>query len=326
MPDTHEKYQSHTLSDGDVSVTLLSLGAITSDWQVPLLSGQRVPVVLGHSDILDYARHPGHYGTIEGRVANRIAGGAFNLAGQRYQLSKNEGQNTLHGGVNGWSRRNWDLTPDSDRAVELRLKSVDGDQGMPGTVDVRLVVSLNGHCVTYDFEATPDRETPINMCNHNYYALDGENPIWQQKLQIASDHITETNETLIPTGILKPVVGTQYDFRDMRAIGAADPQKSGIDINYALDCDHSGPAVTLRASNGLDLNLWTDQPGLQVYTGHRLTAVGSALAGQRHGPAMGIAIEAQGYPDAVNHPQFPSIIYSPDRPYRQITSISIQAR
>jgi aldose 1-epimerase len=325
MPDICNKYKTHTLCDGEVSVTLLSLGAVTCDWQVPLSSGQRVPVVLGHADILDYARYPGHYGTIEGRVANRIGGGCFDLAGQRYQLSKNEGQNTLHGGLNGWSKRNWTLSSDGDRAVELRLKSVDGDQGMPGAVDVRLVVSLTGHCVTYDFEAWPDRETPINMCNHNYYALHGGTPIWQQQLQIASNHITESDASLIPTGVLKQVQGTKYDFREMRTIGTADSQKSDIDINYALNRDHIGPALTLRADNGLELNLCTDQPGLQVYTGHRVNAVGSALAGQRHGPAMGIAIEAQGYPDAVNHAHFPSIIYSPDRPYRQTTRISIQA-
>ncbi|MGB0440067.1 MAG: hypothetical protein ACPGFC_08200, partial [Paracoccaceae bacterium] len=137
--------------------------------------------------------------------------------------------------------------------------------------------------------------------------------------------ITALDGALIPTGDLPPVAGTKYDFRTMAQVDAADPHHSGIDTNYALDVtDAATPALHMRAANGMAMRLWTDQPGLQVYTGHRVDPMGSALRGQRHGPGMGMAIEAQGFPDAVNHGHFPSVLCGPDRPYHQTTTVEIK--
>jgi len=315
------KIQTHTLRDGDSAVTLLSHGAITQDWQVCDAGGTPVHVVLGHADPEDYRRFPGSMGVITGRVANRIAGARFTLNGETYVLPANEGTNQLHGGPDGWQHRTWKMGPDGPRRLRLSLSSPDGDMGFPGAVDVQMIVTLNGTALTYDMTATPDRPTPINMANHSYYNLMGSGPIWDHRMQINAGAYTPVDDALIPTGHIVPVNDTRYDLHAPRTLGKADPDRTGSDINLVLS--GAQPAVTVTAPNGLRLRLTTDQPGVQLYTGGGLSPKGTRLPGQTHAAFTGLALEPQNFPDAVNQPAFPSAIFTPEKPYRQVTTIDI---
>ncbi|MEE3359048.1 MAG: aldose epimerase family protein [Pseudomonadota bacterium] len=325
MTSAASEIRSHTLSDGDVSVTILSMGAATQDWRVPDGSGRRVPVVLGYADPAAYATQGGFLGVIVGRVANRIAGSTFTLDGVKHHVTPNEGPNQLHGGPKGWWAKNWTLEADGDRAVQLTLSSPDGDMGFPGSVQAQITISLDGHRLTYDMSATCDRPTPINLANHNYYNLMGNGLIWDHQMQVNADRYTPTGGDLLPIGDIAPVEGTKYDYRQPRRIADADPARGVSDINFALNGERD-EAVSVLAQNGLQLRMWTDQPGLQFYTGQGITAGAKPLDGQTHAPCHGIALEPQGFPDAVNQPNFPSVICTPEKPYKQVTTVEIAPR
>ena len=306
------------LEDGDVSVAVLSLGCITRDWRVPL-GGRRLPVVLGHADPLAYAENPGYLGVIAGRVANRIGHARFMLGQQVVRLPANDGPHHLHGGPEGLSRQVWTMETDSTgNAIRLTHHSADGAGGYPGAVDFDVTISLAGHSVTYDMQATPDRETPLNLAQHNYYNLSGDGDLRGHVLRLAARHYTPVDAALIPTGAIAPVAGTALDYTAPRVIG-----ETAHDINMVLDTGRDGPAAELSAPNGVHLRLWTDQPGLQLYTGGNLRAGPAPHPGQTLGPFAGLCLEPQGFPDAVNRPGFPSILCSPDRPYQQVTKVEI---
>lgn len=293
------------LEDGPVRVHQLALGCITRDWQVAGAS-----VVLGYADPAAYADNPHALGAVVGRVASRIRNARFTLAGTRYELAANEGPHMLHGGPEGLSRRIWSLDRDGPRAAILRCTSPDGDQGFPGRLDVEVRVTLEGYRVTWEMTATPDRPTPVSLAQHNYYALGGEARAMTLRLP-ATGH-TPTDAANLPTGIVAPL-DARTDFRDFRRIGAA------MDRNFALP---RAPRIEAAGTTHRVL-LETDQPGLQVYTAQGLAKLHDPLPGQRHQPFAGLCLEPQGWPDAVNQPGFPSIIATPDRPYRQRTSVTI---
>ncbi|MGP6089154.1 aldose epimerase family protein [Antarctobacter jejuensis] len=309
---------SHVLRDGDTRITVLSMGCAVQDWQV---AGRRV--VLGYDDPEAYRLNPKSMGIVVGRVVNRIGYGRFTLDGQEWHLPLAPGaQHHLHGGPAGLGKRNWQITPVGDRAVVLRLHSPHLDQGYPGAVDFQVRISLDGAALTWDLTARPDRETPVNLAQHLYFNLAGAGTVRDHALQLRAAHVTPTGPDLIPTGALMPVAGTRFDFRVARAIAQADPESAGYDLNYALD-DGDGPVAEVTAPDGMRLRLWTDQPGLQVYTSNSLTEYAAPWPGPHHGPFGGICLEAQVFPNALNTPEFPSILVSPDTPYRQVTTIEI---
>ena len=308
------------LADGDVSVAVLNLGCITQNWRVPH-RGARVPVVLGYDDPAAYIDNPFYLGALVGRVANRIAGAGFTLNGTSHRLAANTPPHVLHGGAGGIGKRLWTMETDGSRALQLRLTSPDGDQGFPGRADFTVTISLSGPTLTHDMQATVDRPTPINLAHHNYFNLMGHGTARDHVLHIPSDHVTEVDADMIPTGRLLPVAGTRHDFNRPRALSEADPRAEGYDENHVL----TGDTVTLAAPNGLTLKLHTDQPGLQLYSSRYLAPRHTPLADQSHAPYSAICLEAQHFPDAVNHPHFPSIIATPDAPYRQRLSVTIGA-
>lgn len=314
--------QSAILESGAARVTILSRGCITHDWRVAH-GGAELPVVLGYADPADHLRHPGaHLGVIAGRVANRIAGARFRLDGRDWQLAANEGPNQLHGGPGGLGRRDWRIERDGDRAVRLALHSPHGDQGYPGAVDFAVTVTLDGHRLTYDMAARPDRPTPVNLAQHSYYNLMGGGQVWNHRLRVAAGRYTPVDGAMIPTGEIA-TVPDRLDFRRARTIRDADPQGRGIDANLVLDAA-PGPAAELDAPNGLRLRLWTDQPGMQVYTAAKLSGTAPAHPGQTLGPFAGICLEPQHFPDSPNRLGFPSILCTPDRPYRQVLTVEIK--
>ncbi len=312
-----QKITEATLDSGKARVSILNYGCIFRDWQV---AGRKV--ILGFDDFTDYIPNTWCFGILAGRVANRIRAGRFSLGGQAYQLNCNDGDNHLHGGPLGLGRRIWQMETSGD-TLHLRYHSSAGEENYPGTVDFDVAITLDGTTLTMDMSARADTFTPINLAQHNYYNLDGAGDILGHRLQVAADKYTETDDALIPTGAILPVAGTHLDFREARSIGEIDPARIGIDDNLVLNPDRNpfDPAATLTADSGLTLRLWTDQPGLQLFNGPVLNV--SASNGKHLGPFSGLCLEAQHFPDSVNHPEWPSIIAGPEAPYSQKLVIDI---
>ncbi|MEP2718675.1 aldose epimerase family protein [Pseudophaeobacter sp.] len=315
--------QRQVLSNGDVSLSILNLGCITQDWQVPL--GRRhVPVVLGYQNPQDYLNNPCYLGAIVGRVANRISRASFDLGGQHYRLPANDGTNCLHGGLKGIGARLWDISADGNRVVQLTLTSEDGDQGFPGRVQFEVTISLEGHTVTYDMRARVDRPTPINLAQHSYYNLMGSGAVSEHILQLPARQISVTDCAQAATGETREVTGSRFDFTQAQALAKADPKAKGYDHNYILPPE-AAFAAKVTAPNGLRLLLETDQPCLQVYTATHLQKCHVPLPGQVHHRYGGLCLEAQGYPNAPNLSSAPSILATPERPYHHQQRVTICA-
>lgn len=314
------------LESGDASVALLSYGCVVRDWRVPL-GGRRLPVILGYERLEDYLADSFYFGALVGRVANRIAGGRFLLDGKTRQLACNDGPNHLHGGARGLSRRVWNLETDSAATrVRLSYHSPDGEEGYPGAVDFSIDYRLEGNRLICEMEGRPDRPTPINLANHNYYNLAPEGDTRGHVLQIEAERYTPLDEALIPTGEIRAVEGTRFDFQAPRSFREADPEDLGYDLNYVLpeSRDPKAPVASLACpESGLWLRLWSDQPGLQLFNAEKVDLPAPGLEGRRHGPFCGVCLEAQHFPDSPNRPAFPSIVRTPEKPYRQRLEVEI---
>ncbi len=302
---------------GGLAVELLSLGATVHRICVPSASGP-IDAVAGYESLDGYVADKGYLGAIVGRCANRIADARFVLDGETFHVSANEGSNCLHGGALGFNNRLWAIrTPDSTRPrAVLTYVSADGEEGFPGEVRVRAAYELIADdTLRIDYEAECDRATPVNLSQHIYFNLSGGGDILDHTLRIAAWAITPVRGDLIPTGELISVAGTPFDLRQGRVIGEAmaepHPQLTipgGFDMNWALD-PTPGPALTLTSpKTGLSLEIETDQVGMQVYAGQAMPSPFVKCAA--------IALEPQGFPDAVNHPNFPSVILRPGKTYR----------
>jgi aldose 1-epimerase len=305
---------------GGLEVEVLDYGAIVRSLRAPTAAGP-VETVLGFDSLEAYVADRAYQGCVVGRCANRIDGARFAIDGETFRVTANEGPNCLHGGALGFGRRLWRFeAPASDgRSAALTYRSPDGEEGFPGQVDARIEFTLTAaDTLVIAWAAQADRPTPVNLSHHLYFNLSGDpaTPLLDHSLMIAAEAITPVRPDLIPTGALLPVEGTAFDLRTPRPIGEAlaqgHPQLAlggGYDHNWALR-PQAGPAVRLRSPRtGLEMSLSTDQPGLQVYSGQGLTAPFAA-----HG---GIALEPQGFPDAVNIPAFPDVVLRPGRTYRR---------
>jgi aldose 1-epimerase len=302
---------------GGLVVEILSLGATVHRLCAPTPAGG-IEAVVGYPSLEGYVKDRGYLGAIVGRCANRIGDARFVLDGETFNVSANEGSNCLHGGVLGFNKRLWAIDepdPAKPQAV-LTYVSADGEEGFPGEVRVRATYELTADdTLVIAYEAKTDRATPVNLSQHIYFNLSGGGDILDHMLQIAGSAITPVRGDLIPTGELTPVVGTPFDLRGGRVIGEAmaepHPQLTiprGFDMNWVLD-PASGPALTLTSpKTKLRLEIETDQVGMQVYSGQSMPAPFVRCAA--------LALEPQGFPDAVNHPNFPSVILRPGEIYR----------
>ncbi|GGA27842.1 aldose epimerase family protein [Neptunicoccus cionae] len=311
--------RAFTLTGADSAVTVLNLGAVTQSWQTDLCGPSR-SIVLGYRDPASYLDNPQFLGGIVGRVANRITGARFELEGQVYQLPANEPPHLLHSGADGLQKRLWQADADGTRAVRLTLRSPDGDQGFPGTVDFETTISLDANTLTYRMNATVDRPTPINLAQHSYYNLSGRGTIWDHHLRINANALLPADPEGIPRGPKLSLDGNTLDFQGGKLVRSADPDKAGIDLNYCVD---TSPPQAQLSQGGLTLNLTTDQLGVQLYTGRHLSPLAPPLDGQTHAPYGGLCLEPQGYPNALNQPEYPSIVVTPDRPYAQTLTLSL---
>lgn len=319
--------ESITLRDSGIELEVLTVGAAVRRLRVG--EGEAaVDVVLGHADPQTYRFAGGYLGAVVGRVANRLAGGRFTVEGEAFEVATNEGGTTLHGGFEGFDRMPWAVEEVGVSHVRLALTSPDGDNGFPGRVDVTVTYAVSPGEVRIDYTASSDRPTPFNVTNHTYFQLDGEGsgPVDDHVLDVAASGFTPTDAALVPTGEVRPVDGTPFDLREPRRVGdvlSADDEQlrhgQGLDHNLVLDGSGLRRAARLRGSGGRELEVLTDQPGVQVYTGAHFDDTVVGLSGRTYGPRAGIALETQGFPDAPNHPAFPDTILRPGSPFRSTT-------
>ena len=314
------------LEDALQSVRIMSYGAVTRDWRVTQ-GGRDIPVVLGFENFPDYPRHSRSFGIIAGRVANRTAFGRFSIGDRKYQLSTGASRHHLHGGALGFGRRNWTMEPDTKaNAVRLTYLSEHDEEGYPGNLDVEVVITLADGELRYEMYASADRRTPVNLAQHNYYNLNGHGDVCDHQLRITASRYTPVDESLIPTGEILPVAGRRLDFRRFSGVTANDPGLSGIDHNLVLDADRNPeePAAVLRSSETeLELSLFTDQPGIQVFNAPQMAIPAFGHDRELYGRFAGLCLEPQHFPNYLNEPGWPQSFAEPDAPYRQSLRLRI---
>lgn len=314
-------------------VKITNYGAIVTSLFLKDRTGAVADVALGCDTLADYlAGHP-YFGCIAGRCANRIANGEFELEGKKYTLAKNNGENHLHGGLVGFDKHVWNATPiarGGGRGLQLAMLSKDEDEGYPGnlTATVRYLLTASGD-LAIEMEATTDKTTICNLVHHTYWNLAGHasGRVFDHELELRASRYTPTGPTLVPTGEIAPVAGTPFDFTTRkpigRDIGPLSAEQSaghggGYDLNYCIDgWDRALKtcAVAVDPKSGRRMEIVSDQPGIQFYTGNFLKdqkGKGGAIY-QQYG---GFCLETQLYPDSIHHPSFPSPILRPGEVYR----------
>ena len=317
-------------------VEVLTLGAAVHRLEVPGADGARRNVVLGHATAADRLGSTAYIGGTIGRYANRIARGRFPLDGREVVVGTHDRGNSLHGGPDGFDRRLWEVLDHSADALTMSLVSADGDQGFPGTVSASVRYSVDGGVVRVEMGATTDAPTVVNLTNHAYFNLAGEGSgtVDGQVLMVAADEYTPVDGTGIPLGAHAPVTGTPFDFREPAAIGPAlrrdHPQlldARGIDHNYVIRGSGLRTHATLHSpATGIHLEVRSDQPGLQVYTGNFLDGTNPSTRGGRYRQGDGIALEPQLFPDTPNRPDWPSAEVRPGDVYRAVLEWELSVR
>jgi aldose 1-epimerase len=320
---------------------ITNYGAALVSLKAPDRAGRFADVVLGFKDVAGYLSGNFYVGTIVGRYGNRIAGGRFTLNGVEYRLATNNGPNHLHGGVRGFDKVLWEARPLKARggsALALTYTSPDGEEGYPGTLRARVVYTLtDANELRIDYSATTDKDTVVNLTNHAYFNLAGEGSgdVLGHRLTIYADRFLPTDATAIPTGELRPVRGTPFDFTRPALIGArieADDEQ----IKFGSGYDHTfvvrGRAGALRRAaeayepaSGRVMEVWTTEPGVQFYSGNFLDAV-AGKSGRPYPRRTGFCLETQHYPDSPNRPEFPSTVLRRGGRYTTTTVYKFSAR
>jgi len=325
----------YTLTNANgVEVDAMNYGGIIVSIRVPDRKGQFADIVLGHENLEGYTPNPPYLGAIVGRYANRIANGTFTLEGKAYTLPKNDGPNTLHGGVDKtFNKVVWDGEALKGKpGVTFTYLSKDGDDGWPGNLKVRVTYTLtNDNELVIDYEATTDKATPINLSQHSYFNLAGEGngDILNHELTLNAERFTPVDKNLIPTGELRPVKGTPLDFTKSTRVGEridSDYEQivlgHGYDHNWVIN--RKGDGLTLAArmyepTSGRVLEVSTTQPGVQFYTGNFLDGSVTGKKGHVYKRRYGFCLETQHFPDSPNHPDFPNTVLRPGETFRQKT-------
>ncbi len=332
-----DSIQLYTLTnDNGMTVKITNYGAVVTSIIVPDRNGQPGDVALGYNRVEDYmnAVDKPYFGSIAGRVCNRIAGGQFTLDGQTYQLAKNNGDHHLHGGVIGFDKVVWDAEFDADsNSLTLSYLAKDGEEGYPGNLQVTTVYTLTvDNELVVDISATTDKATPFNPTHHTYFNLKGEGQgdILEHEIEINASQFTPTDAGGIPTGELRNVADTPLDFTSSKPIGQdinADNEQlkfaRGYDQNFVLNKDSAGElslaARVIEPDSGRVMEVRTTEPGLHFYTGNYLDGRLTGKSGKSYEHRGGFCLEAQHFPDSPNQPSFPSIIVRPGEKYESRT-------
>jgi aldose 1-epimerase len=324
-----------------VEVRAMNYGGIILSLRVPDRKGQLADIVLGHEKAEGYMPNPPYLGAIVGRYANRIANGTFTLDGKTYTLPKNDGPNTLHGGITRtFDKVLWDGEPlKGKNGVAFTYLSKDGEEGFPGNLKVTVSYTLTDlNELVIDYQATTDKATPINVSQHSYFNLKGEGngDILDHEIMINADKFTPVDKNLIPTGELRAVKGTPFDFTTSTKIGTRieDPYEQmvlghGYDHNFVLNRKGAGLSLAARVyepTTGRVLEVSTTQPAVQFYTGNFLDGSVTGKEGHVYKRRYGFCLETQHYPDSPNHPDFPSTILKPGDKFHQTTVFKFSAK
>ncbi len=313
------------IAAGELSVRIITLGAIIRDLR---LAGVDHPLVLGFDRLEDYLQHSPHFGAVVGRSANRIGRGRFSIDGNDYQLSLNEGRNHLHGGFRGFGSRPWRLVDHAAASVTLALDSPDGEEGYPGAVATELRYLVEAPAtLRMEITATTDAPTLVNLAQHSYFNLDNSATILDHQARIFADAYTPTDGGEIPTGEIVAVAGSVYDFRAARPIRQMrGGERVVFDKNFVVDRAKSSsprPHARLHSpKSGVTLDIASTEPGVQFYDGYMMRVPVPGLDGRTYLVNGGCCFEPQAFPDAPNHPGFPSSILRPGETYRQSTLYS----
>ena len=294
---------------------------------VPDKNGKMTDVVLGYDNIGQYVQSDGNYGALIGRYGNRINQGKFTLDDIEYTLPQNNGAHCLHGGPQGYHARMWDAKQLNDQALELTYLSKDGEAGFPGNLDIKVTYTLtDDNAVGIKYEATTDKKTVVNLTNHSYFNLSGVpgSDVLDQLVMINADNYTPVDSTLIPVGI-SPVDGTPLDLRTPVAIGKQinDPFQQlqfgrGYDLNWVLNTNGDKNVLAAKAyspTSGIALEVYTNEPGIQFYTGNFMDGKDTGKHGVLYPHRGALCLETQHYPDSPNHPDFPSVVLNPGEKY-----------
>ncbi len=324
----------YTLSDGQIAVRVTAYGAHLVSVKAPDRAGKLADVVTGYDSLQGYLDDKKTYmGAIVGRYGNRIAHGKFTLDGKTYQIPLNNGPNALHGGPKGFDEYVWQAK-EVPGGVEFTHVSPDGDMGFPGTLTVTVRYTLKGSTLRVDYTATTDKATVVNLTNHAYFNLHGDDAgnILDQKMEINADRFTPTDAGLIPTGELAPVAGTPLDFRKPEVIGARidadfEPLKlaGGYDHNWVLNGKPGTLHLAAIASDpvsGRKLTVETTEPGVQFYAGNFLDGSFTGRHGVKYQKRTGFCLETQHFPESPNHPSFPSTELKPGETMRSTTTFT----
>jgi aldose 1-epimerase len=313
---------------------IMTYGGILVSLKVPDRSGNRADVVLGFDSLDGYQTDPPppYFGALIGRYGNRIGGGRFTLNGTEYKLAQNNGPNHLHGGLRGFDKVVWKArTPDA-QSLELTYLSKDGEEGYPGNLTAIVTYSLtDSNELKLDYRATTDKDTVVNLTNHSYFNLagQGEGDVLGHQIMINAGRFTPVDSGLIPTGELRSVEGTPFDFRQPKAIGeridAPDEQLKfgkGYDQNFVLNRSGNGlelAAKVMEPKSGRVMEVLTTEPGVQFYTGNNLDGSIRGKGGKAYGRRYGLCLETQHFPDSPNKPNFPSVALKPGAQYQTTT-------
>ena len=338
----------YTLAGDDgATVKISTYGGIVTSWIAPDRTSRQADIVLGFNDLAGYTsekylKSGPYFGAIIGRYANRIAAARFNLDGVEHKLAVNSGANSLHGGRRGFDKQVWQGRPSVagvDAALELTYVSADGEEGFPGQLSARVVYTLSpGNVLRLEYSATTDKTTVVNFTNHSYFNLAGEGSgdVLGTEVQIAAGRFTPVDANLIPTGELRDVTGTPFDFLTATAIGArvnkADEQLElgdGYDHNWVVNKPLGKYGLIARVTEpttGRAMEVWSTEPGVQFYTGNFLDSSITGKGGQVYQLRNGFCFEPQHYPDSPNHSQFPSAELKPGQTYQNtiIYKFSVQ--
>jgi len=328
-----EEIQIYTLKNQNgLEARIMTYGGVVVSLKTPDRSGKLADVVLGFDGLEGYAKGCPYFGAIVGRYGNRIGGAKFTLDGKTYTLAANNGPNHLHGGLVGFDKKVWSVKSADDSSVVLALVSPDGEEGYPGTLSVTVTYTVtDANELKIHYEATTDKPTVCNLTNHSYFNLKdaGASPILDHEILINADRFTPVDATLIPTGELRPVEGTPFDFRAAHKIGErieADNEQlrfgGGYDHNFVLNRTGDGLEPAARVTEpvtGRVMEVLTTEPGVQFYTGNFLDGTLTGKGGVAYQKRSAFCLETQHFPDSPNKPSFPSVTLRPGEKYDTTT-------
>ena len=332
----------YTLSNkSGMEVAIMTYGGTVVSLKTADKDGKFDDIVLGYDKLEDYAAGTSYFGATIGRYGNRIAHGKFSIGKNTYTLAKNNGENTLHGGLIGFNKKVWtakDVSGVAGEAIELTYLSKDGEEGFPGNLSCKVTYTLTPqNSLKIEYSATTDKETVLNLTNHAYFNLAGQGngDILQNHLMLNADRFTPVDAGLIPLGELRKVKGTPFDFTTSTAVGARIDQEDeqiklgmGYDHNFVLN--RKSPSLMLAAKvhepkSGRVMEVWTTEPGVQFYTGNFLDGKGTGKGGKPYGRRTALCLETQHYPDSPNHPAFPTTLLKPGARYHTTTVYKFSA-